>query len=346
MDDANSSAVQRPGEHPTAGGSSAAHFAALSAQAMMPGQAPDRPVMIEGRFTHDSLPDLFRFICRRPGTLHWRITTLAGVFVLYFDAGTPIDVMFIPVRPIGARVGMKMLRMLFEQQGGRFQLWDGAVLPPRRSLQLSGEQLLMEVATFSDESTAPGARPEVLPSTLNVDAELELVRDLPGEDHRTAFRTRTSDVPLTEVLQLFSVSRQPYWVELWTPDEMRVGRLHLDASHQVVSVEAGEQQGASAFTALLTESRPCIINVRSLSISEERRLAQLQPQPTPLGLLEVLLMRELMLGHLEPQAVAPLQSAPEGRSMEPRPDDGSDAPARARGLAARLLGRLRKPGSD
>ena len=87
-----------------------------------PGGPPpgvEASVLIEGGFTHDALPDLFRYLCTRGESLWWELKTLAGTFVLVFERGLPSDVMFSPARPVGAKVGLNALRILFRQEGGR-----------------------------------------------------------------------------------------------------------------------------------------------------------------------------------------------------------------------------------
>lgn len=304
---------------------------------------PAGPPLIEGSFTHDSLPDLFRFVCSRQQSLSWQLTTLAGTFTLTFEQGNPIDIIFNPTRPVGAKVGIKALRMLFQQEGGRFRLWPDPPAQERRTLHTSGEKLLIELATLDDEAVAPAVLGGI---TVNVDDELALVRDVPPPDHQTAFRTQASDVPLTEVLQLFSVSRQPYWVQLLSPQGAVIGRLHLNAHHEVVSAQYRTLSGAAGFSALLGHRDPGIIDVRPVQLHD-------QSAPTgsqTLGSLDTLLMRELLSGRLqggttgsaagEAQAAAPAQTPGVGGPASPAsPAPAAKAPQA--GLLGRLLGRLR-----
>ena len=243
-------------------------------------------VLIEGGFTHDALPDLFRYLCTRGESLWWELKTLAGTFVLVFEKGLPADVMFSPARPVGAKVGLKALQILFRQEGGRFTVHRGAPVLQRRSLTLSGEQLLIEMATLDDEAVAPAV---LSGRTIDVSAELALVGDVAPQDHRTAFRTRTTNVPLTDVLQLFSVSRLAYWVHLLGEREKPVGRLLL-SSNEVCQAEYGALRGGPAFTALLGHAVPGIIDVSPLR-------AAFAPGEA-VGKLDALLMRELLSGRL------------------------------------------------
>ncbi len=258
----------------------------------------ERAVLIEGGFTHDALPDLFRYLCTRGESLWWELRTLAGTFVLVFERGLPTDVMFSPARPVGAKVGLKALQILFRQEGGRFTVHRGAPVQQRRSLTLSGEQLLIEMATLDDEAVAPAV---LSGRTIDVSAELALVGDVAPQDHRTAFRTKAADVPLTDVLQLFSVSRLAYWVHLLGEGEQPVGRLLLSSS-EVRQAEYGALRGGAAFTALLGHAAPCIIDVSPLRAAAPGEAV---------GRLDALLMRELLSGRLNVQTGGQVGSTPE-----------------------------------
>ena len=176
----------------------------------VPGDAP----LIEGGFTYDSLPDLFRYLCGRKESLFWELKTLAGTFEVTIESGFPIDVILRPERMVGAKVGLKAARIMFRQQGGRFRV-SPTVPALVRPASLSGpcEHLLIELATLDDETDAPGARASRLRSVVSDRrADLQLVADLPPIDHQTAFQASSAVVPLTDVLQLFSVSRAAYQV--------------------------------------------------------------------------------------------------------------------------------------
>ena len=245
-----------------------------------------RTAMIEGGFTHDALPDLFRYLCGRKESLWWELTTLAGRFALVFEQGMPIDVMFSPARPVGGKAGLRALQILFRQEGGRFVVHGGLSRQERRTLHLSGEQLLIELATLDDESVAPAVVSGV---TVDVSAELELVVDVAPLDHRTAFRTHSRDVPMTDVLQLFSVSRLAYWINLHGVKGERAGRLLLSAN-EVLGAEYGPLRGQRAFTALLSHGAPGIIDV-SPSTGDSEGLVGI-------GKLDALLMREVLSGRM------------------------------------------------
>lgn len=211
-----------------------------------------RSPIIEGQFTYDILEDLFLYLCRRRETLVWQLTTLAGEFSVVFDEGQPADCMFRPTRPIGAYVGMKALRTLFQQQGGQFSVSRSGRAPERRSLSGSGENLLIALAAQGDEHIAPAV---LAGTTFDTSAELALVQDLPPDTHRTAFLTSSTDTPLADVLQLFSVSRRAYRVSLFalsapSTSSRWLGQIELSA-HQVIGAAAGEQRGQAAFQQLL-----------------------------------------------------------------------------------------------
>ena len=251
-----------------------------------------RTAMIEGVFTHDALPDLFRYLCGRKESLWWELTTLAGRFALVFEHGEPIDVMFSPARPVGGKVGLRALQILFRQEGGRFVVHGGLSRQERRTLHLSGEQLLIELATLDDESVAPAV---MSGATVDLSAELELVVDVAPLDHRTAFRTQSQDVPMTDVLQLFSVSRLAYWINLLGVQGERAGRLLLSAN-EVQGAEYGPLRGRRAFTALVAHDVPGIIDVSPSNGDSEGLVG--------IGRLDALLMREVLSGRMgEPRQV-------------------------------------------
>ena len=310
----------------------------------------DAAVLIEGGFTHDALPDLFRYLCTRGESLWWELTTLAGTFALVFNQGLPTDVMFRPARPVGAKVGLKALQILFRQEGGRFTVHRGAPTQQRRSLTLSGEQLLIEMATLDDEAVAPAV---LSGRTIDVSAELALVGDVAPQDHRTAFRTRTADVPLTDVLQLFSVSRLAYWIHLLDDQEQPVGRLLL-GSNEVRQAEYAALRAGPAFTALLGHTVPGIIDVspvRGAGVPGEA-----------VGKLDALLMRELLSGRLNVQtggqaggtpesmldsmdgALARLEHGEDGKTGEapPPPEHRPDTVERAAEAQSSVLKRVRR----
>ena len=286
--------VQNTGETSRAGEAPAAGYGLGG-----PPPGVERAVLIEGGFTHDALPDLFRYLCTRGESLWWELKTLAGTFALVFNQGLPTDVMFSPARPVGAKVGLKALRILFRQEGGRFTVHRGAPVQQRRSLTLSGEQLLIEMATLDDEAVAPAV---LSGRTIDVSAELALVGDVAPQDHRTAFRTRTADVPLADVLQLFSVSRLAYWIHLLGEREQPVGRLLLSSS-EVCQAEYGALRGGPAFTALLGHAAPCIIDVSPVRAAS--------PVVEVVGKLDALLMRELLSGRLNVQTGGQAGGTPE-----------------------------------
>lgn len=288
----NNGGASRPGETPAAGYGLGG-----------PPPGVERAVLIEGGFTHDALPDLFRYLCTRGESLWWELKTLAGTFVLVFQKGLPTDVMFSPARPVGAKVGLKALQILFRQEGGRFTVHRGAPVQQRRSLTLSGEQLLIEMATLDDEAVAPAV---LSGRTIDVSAELALVGDVAPQDHRTAFRTRTADVPLTDVLQLFSVSRLAYWVHLLGEREQVIGRLLL-SSNEVRQAEYGALRAGPAFTALLGHAAPCMIDVSPVSGAVWAASAGGEP----VGKLDALLMRELLSGRLNFQTGGQQGGTPE-----------------------------------
>jgi len=259
------------------------------------------PTLIEGRFTHDSLPDLFRFVCSRSERLSWELETLAGTFTLYFEQGTPLDIMFRPVRMTGAQAGPKAFRKLFMQEGGRFRLYADPPAQPRRSLDESGESLMMKFATQEDEAVVPPVRFAV---EADLNAALALVEDLPPPDHRTAFRAELGSVSFLDVLQLFSVSRQDHWIQVLDGTRL-IGRVHLNADRNVVRVEYGKLQGQDAFSGLLAHRGSGVIDVRSVSTYD------LPPAGTvPLGMLDALLMRELLAGRLGQAEAASVQAHP------------------------------------
>ncbi len=297
-----------------------------------------RTAMIEGGFTHEALPDLFRYLCGRKESLWWELTTLAGRFALVFELGVPIDVMFSPARPVGGKAGFRALQILFRQEGGRFTVHQGLSRQERRTLHLSGEQLLIELATLDDESVAPAV---VRGATVDLSAELALVVDVTPLDHRTAFRTETRYVPVTDVLQLFSVSRMAYWINLQGVKGERSGRLLLSAN-EVLGVEYGPLRGQRAFTALLGHGAPGIIDV-SPSNGDSEGL-------NGIGKLDALLMREVLAGRMGltvpvsladvPQSAAGPVDVPLVQAGPTRQQAGPADRAPAVPLLARVLGFL------
>lgn len=263
---------------------------AVAPAAPSPHLQTNLPVLIEGSFTYDSLPDLFRFVCTRSGRLSVQFVTLAGIFSVYLESGRPLDIMFNPVRPVGATVGPKTFRQLFLQEGGRFRVYADPPELLRRSLHGSGEELLMEFATRQDELEQP------LEDRLESEersVEFEMVKHLPRADHKTAFQAQLTAVLLPDVLQLFSVSCQPYWIQLVSPGGALIGRIHLSARREVVRVEYGSLRSREAFTALLVHRPPALIDVRSLAVSDAAPAGTV-----PLGMLDALLMHELLSGRL------------------------------------------------
>ena len=273
--------------------------AAVTAQELRPlPPGVDAAALIEGGFTHDALPDLYRYLCSRGESLWWELSSLAGRFTLVIDAGTPTDIMFHPARPVGARVGMKALRILFQQEGGRFVVHRGKPRQERRTLQLGAEQLLIELATQDDETLAPAIRSRV---QIDVSQELALVQDLPPPDHRTAFRTSSADVPLTDVLQLFSVSRSPYWIRTLDPAGKVLGALLLSGG-EVLQAECAALRGERAFRAMLGLAAPFTIDCTIDGAPVHGPSAQAARTPghaeAGVGKLDALLMRELLSGRL------------------------------------------------
>lgn len=281
-------------------------------RAVPPGHPSQRsgsggPTIIEGFFTYDVLEDLLLYLCSRRETLSWQLTTLAGSFTLLLDQGQPADIMFRPVRPIGAYVGLQALQILFQQQGGQFTVQRGPLSLTRRSLNASGENLLIAMAALDDEHNAPAV---LAGTTVDDSAEGASVADLTPEDHRTAFVTRSSDTPLVDVLQLFSVSRRAYRIALFGGGAGPVGQIDLSAN-QVGRVSGQEgQQGQAALNHLL-----------GLSLGTELRievspLAAGEWPGSPLGKLDSLLLRAALDGALtpEPPSAEPAQ-------LDPAPSD-------------------------
>ncbi|AZI41882.1 DUF4388 domain-containing protein [Deinococcus psychrotolerans] len=258
---------------------------------------------IEGQLTYDILEDLFLYLCRRQETLVWQLTTLAGEFSVVFDQGQPADCMFRPSRPIGAYVGLKALRTLFQQQGGQFSVSRSAAPIRRRSLSGSGENLLMALAAQGDERSAPAV---LSGTTFDSSAELASVQDLQPDAHRTAFLTSSAEMPLADVLQLFSVSRRSYRVKLSDlsvhPSAPRwLGEIELSA-HQIISADMGSERGQSAFNKLLNFAGALQIEVSpsSVSLPTGHDLPPNEPPPdkSPLGKLDKLLLSAVMAGEL------------------------------------------------
>ncbi|WP_161883958.1 hypothetical protein [Deinococcus alpinitundrae] len=283
------------------------------------------PTIIEGAFTYDALEDLLLYLCSRREILTWQLTTLAGSFTLLLDQGQPADIMFRPVRPIGAYVGLRALHTLFQQQGGQFTVQrglsaSGAAALKRRSLNASGENLLIAMAAFEDEHNAPAI---LSGTTVDDSAEGLLVADLTPEDHLTAFVTRSSDTPLVDVLQLFSVSRRAYRVLLFGSAAGPLGQIELSAN-QVGRASASGQEGQAALNSLL-----------GLSLSTELRI-EVSPLTvdewpgSPLGKLDSLLLRAALDGALTPEpSGSPAPSA--GEVADPAqisPAPGGPAQAR------------------
>ncbi len=265
--------------------------------AVHPSASSRRPI-IEGNFTYDSLEDLFMYLCHRQETLLWHLTTLAGTFTLSFDQGQPADIMFRPVRRVGAYVGLKALQTLFQQEGGQFTVHRSPPAITRRSLSGSGEELLISMAALNDERSAPAV---LSGTTFDMSAELALVNDLPPEEHRTAFLTRSSEVPLVEVLQLFAVSRQAYRVLLTHTDAKVLGHIDLSAN-DVTGAATSAQRGQAAFDHLLRAADELIIKVSPVR----------PPSPaTSLGKLDTLLIKSFSSSalasgksHLDPEAAS------------------------------------------
>jgi hypothetical protein len=259
--------------------------------------ASSRP-LIEGEFTYDSLPDLFRYLCARGESLGWQLSTLAGTFTLLFEEGRPIDIIFRPIRPTGARVGLNALRILFRQEGGQFRVDRNPPTDPllanRRSLNTSGEKLLIEMATLDDERIAPAVLAGV---TIDTSADLAVVADLPPDEHRTAFLTRAPEVPLTEVLQLFSVSRRAYRIVATGPGGESVGQLEL-FSQAVLAASAGQLRGEAAFFTLLAAP-----GALSIAVSPFTPAGPAGQWPE-LGKLDTLLMKALLSGALSAERAA------------------------------------------
>ncbi|AWN22830.1 hypothetical protein DKM44_05990 [Deinococcus irradiatisoli] len=267
-----------------------------------------RPI-IEGHFTYDSLEDLFMYLCSRKETLLWQLTTLAGTFTLSFDQGQPADIMFRPVRHIGAYVGLKALQTLFQQEGGQFTVRRGPPGITRRSLSGSGEELLISMAALNDERSAPAV---LSGTTFDTSAELALVDDLPPEEHRTAFLTRSSEVALVEALQLFAVSRQAYRVLLTHTDGRMLGHIDLSAN-DVTSAATSTERGQAAFNIMLRASDELVIKVSPVR----------PPSPaTSLGKLDSLLLQAL--------SGVPAQSA----QPAPAPNQAANPPEGATNPAA------------
>lgn len=323
----------------------------------VPGSEPGGPVIIEGVFTYDALEDLFLYLCSRRETLTWQLTTLAGGFTLLLDQGQPADIMFRPVRPIGAYVGLRALQTLFQQQGGQFTVQRGLAASgsaaQRRSLNASGENLLIAMAALDDEQNASA----ILSGTVVDDsAEAELVADLLPENHHTAFVTCSRDTPLVDVLQLFSVSRRAYRVLLFGSGAKPVGQIDLSANQvgRASAPGAGPgQQGQAALNRLL-----------SLSLETELR-TEVSPLDagewpgSPLGKLDSLLLRAALDGALtselpsadpaadqtqaqpssvkiNPVQINPVQSGP----TEPPPGNAARVPDQEPPSPLQRLGRL------
>jgi hypothetical protein len=273
--------------------------------------AASRP-LIEGEFTYDSLPDLFRYLCARGESLGWQLSTLAGTFTLLFEEGQPVDIIFRPVRPTGARVGLNALRILFRQEGGQFRVDRDPPVDPlltgRRSLNTSGEKLLIEMATLDDERTAPAVLAGV---TIDSSADLAVVADLPPDEHRTAFLTRAPEVPLTEVLQLFSVSRRSYRIAVSDSSGAGVGVLELSAQ-TVLAASAGQLRGEAALFALLSWPGELAIAVSPFTPAGP------VGQGPELGKLDALLMKALLSGSLRGEPGREVAATRDTEGYEPQ----------------------------
>ena len=248
--------------------------------------------LIEGGFTYDSLPDLFRYLCGRGESLFWELKTLAGTFEVTIEQGIPVDVILRPQRMVGAKVGLRAAQILFRQQGGRFRVSrDVPVLTRVPSLSSTCENLLIELAALDDEKDGPGARRPLHSVVSDRSADLQLVADVPPIDHQTAFQASSDAVPLTDVLQLFSVSRAAYQISLL--DRGRpVGTVRL-RSGEVLAAECWPLLGARAFSTLISHPDTLTIDVRAQPVVDE-------PGAAPLGTLDTLLLREVLSGRLKP----------------------------------------------
>jgi len=271
--------------------------------------------MIEGTFTHQALPSLFRFLAARDDSLLWELSSLAGTFRLTFQEGKPVDIMFNPARPVGATIGLKALRTLFVQVGGRFQVFRDPPDPGRRTLNATSEQLLIEMATLEDESV--NRQREV---RVDVSAELALVSDLPEQNHQTAFRTSNRDVPWPAVLQLFALSEGMYSVALLERDRTLVGQVLLGGNGIVEAAEYGGLSGKDAFSALVTHRRRGIIDVRDQGVAVPSG---------HVGPLDRLLMAEFLAGRLSSDPSPPTEAGltPAGATPDdrfPNPPTGKE----------------------
>ncbi|WP_407572301.1 hypothetical protein [Deinococcus altitudinis] len=308
--------------------------------------APDTGApLIEGGFTYDSLPDLFRYLCGRGESLFWELKTLAGTFEVTIETGLPVDVILRPQRMVGAKVGVRAAQILFRQQGGRFRVSRNvpALVRPR-SLSGTCEHLLIELAALDDEKDAPGARRPLHSVVSDRSADLQLVADLPPIDHQTAFQASSADVPLTDVLQLFSVSRAAYMVSL-SKGGKPVGTVGL-RSGEVLTAECWPLLGARAFSTLIGHPETLTIDVRVRPLADGQ-----EPGDAPLGTLDALLLREVLSGRLKGDVPpAPLQRpglqdnagwAPTAAQVPDATGNaaGEGSPAQARTFWQRLLGR-------
>jgi hypothetical protein len=311
--------------------------------------APDTAPLIEGGFTYDSLPDLFRYLCGRGESLFWVLSTLAGTFEVTIHSGLPVDVILRPQRMVGAKVGVNAALILFRQQGGRFSVSrDVPALSRPASLSGTCENLLIELATLDDERGAPGATRSRLRSVVSDrSADLQFVADIAPIDHQTAFQASSAAVPLTDVLQLFSVSRVVYRVSL-LKETQQIGSLQL-RSGEVMSAECWPLLGARAFSMLINFPETLTIDVRAQPAVEETDAA-------PLGTLDMLLLREVMSGRLgadgprsQPQKQpgtrdAEHAPAPERtpNSLGPAVGEATGSPSGPRPFWQRVLGRRKR----
>ena len=298
---------------------------------------PDNVSLIEGGFTYDSLPDLFRYLCGRGESLFWELKTLAGTFEMTILSGFPVDLILRPERMVGAKVGVKAARIMFRQQGGRFRVRRNvpALVRPA-SLTGTCEHLLIELATLDDETDAPGARASRLRSVVSDrSSDLQLVVDIPPIDHQTAFQANSADVPLTDVLQLFSVSSSAYQISLLRGEKV-IGSVRL-RSGAVLAAECWPLVGERAFSSLIGHVEALTVDVRAQPLVEE-------PGLTPLGTLDALLLREVLSGRLGAGSMTSwLQETPEVPDEGKRevPAQTSQAPSRPSGKEK--VGQDRRP---
>ncbi len=291
---------------------------------------PDDAPLIEGGFTFDSLPDLFRYLCGRGESLFWEMKTLAGTFEVTIESGLPVDVILRPERMVGAKVGLKAARILFRQQGGRFRV-SRTVPALVRPASLSGtcEHLMVELATLDDEADAPGARRSRLHSVVSDrSADLQLVADIPPIDHQTAFQACSAEVPLTDVLQLFSVSRVAYEISLLREEQL-FGVVRL-CSGEVLAAECWPLIGARAFSTLIGHPDRLTIDVRAQPTVEANAAS--------LGTLDTLLLREVLAGRMGVGGLTPRQRDERSVSEEVKRESAAVQPPGSSGSGAGTMG--------